>query len=195
MAEPSADSPNPAPQPVEGPTPATGPTPVTMRWWVIVLFGLWSVFVWSTRTVNIWRDLLLSTDEKVVLTVMAAIFVVLGLAVALIGLGLRRWAPSRVDIVTVGVLGGWTCGVWFLRIVEMVADGDHGAAFILVHVVLAAISIALAAWSWRELAAVRPLVFGASSADEPEDEDVPLEGSAEDEGELEAGSVVSEARQ
>jgi hypothetical protein len=146
-----------------------------VRWGVIVAFGLWSAVVWSARVVNVWRDLLLSTDEKVLLTVMAAIFLVLGVAVVLIGLGLRRWAPTRVDIVTVGVLGGWTCGVWFLRIVDIASD-DHGLAFVVVHTMLAAVSIALAGLSWRELAAARPAVDEAPPPAEP-------------------GSVVAEAQQ
>jgi hypothetical protein len=188
MAAPTTDAPSLDDQPDTG----EFVSPVRLRWWIVVLFGLWSVLVWSARTVNLWRDLLLSTDEKVVLTVMAGIFVVLGLAVALIGLGLRKWAPTRVDIIAVGVLGGWTCGVWFLRIVEMIASGDHGTVFIAVHVVLAGASIALAAWSWQELAAARPLAFGSAAGDVADGEaDSPV---AEDPG-LEAGSVAAQARQ
>src|SRR5262245_56707113 len=110
MAAPTTDSPFPAPPAFDGPAPAA-----VGRWWIVSLFGAWSAFVWATRTVNVWRDLLLSTDEKVVLTVVAAIFVVLGVAALCIGVGLRKWAPTRVDVITVGVLGGWTCGVWLLR--------------------------------------------------------------------------------
>jgi hypothetical protein len=121
------------------------------RWGVVAGLGAWSMVVWAARLVNIWRDLLLSTDEKVVATITAVVFVVLGVAVLCIGIGLRRWPPTRVDIITVGVLGGWTCGVWFLRMFDIVSEGDHGAAFIVVHGVLALISVGLAAWSWNEL--------------------------------------------
>jgi hypothetical protein len=147
-----------------------------IRWGVIVGFGAWSVFVWSSRVVNVWRDLLLSTDEKVIHTVMAGIFVVLGLAVVLIGLGFRRWAPSRVDIVTVGVLGGWTCGVWLLRMLDIISD-DHSLGFVVVHAALAVVSVALAGWSWSEMARARPVLA------EP---DTPT---------ADPGSVVAEAQQ
>jgi hypothetical protein len=150
---------------------------VRIRWGVIVGFGLWSVFVWSTRLVNIWRDLLLSTDEKVVLSVMALVFVVLGLAVALIGIGLRKWVPTRVDVIAVGVLGGWTCGVWALRLLDIITSGDHSGPFILVHTALAAVSIALAAWSWTQIAAARPVLEEAPAAEVPAAEVVPSEPS------------------
>lgn len=165
---------------------------VRIRWSVIVGFGVWSMVVWALRTVSLWRDLLLSTDEKVVMTVMAAVFVVLGLAVALIGLGLRKWPPTRVDVVTVGVLGGWTCGVWFLRMLEMVASGDHSAPFIIVHLVLAVISCGLAAWSWQELASARPAPAVPALAGAPDDAGLPVDADAQPLG---PGSVTAEARQ
>jgi hypothetical protein len=122
---------------------------------VIAAFGAWSAAVWGARLVNIWRDVLLSTDEKVALSVIALIFVGLGLVVLVIGIGLRRWAVTRPDVVAIGVLGGWTVGVWVLRTIDIVrsselAGGDeHGAAFVVVHGVLALGSIALAALAWR----------------------------------------------
>lgn len=128
---------------------------VDLNWKLIVAFGAWSVFVWSTRIVNIWRDLLLTTDERVWLSVMALVFVVLGIATLVIGVGLRRWPPTRGDLITVGMLGGWTVGIWVTRTFDIVVGGDHAIPFVVVHVVLAVVSIALAGLSWRELAPSR----------------------------------------
>jgi hypothetical protein len=47
-------------------------------------------------------------------------------------------------------LAGWTIGVWVVRSVG-IATGDHSAAFTAVHLLLATISIALAARGWRQV--------------------------------------------
>jgi hypothetical protein len=137
------------------PERAAHPEAADLNWKLIVAFGAWSVFVWSTRVVNIWRDLLLTTDERVWLSVMALVFVVLGIATLVIGVGLRRWSPTRGDLITVGMLGGWTVGIWVVRTFDIVIGGDHAIPFVVVHVVLAVVSIALAGLSWRELASSR----------------------------------------
>jgi hypothetical protein len=41
-------------------------------------------------------------------------------------------------------LAGWTLGVWVVRAVDIAFLSDHGAAFVIVHVVLAVVSVALA---------------------------------------------------
>ena len=48
-------------------------------------------------------------------------------------------------------LAGWTVAVWIVRTVG-IATGDHDAAFIAVHVVLAVVSIALSVLALREQA-------------------------------------------
>ena len=45
------------------------------------------------------------------------------------------------------VLAGWTTVVWVVRAADIALGGDHEAAFIAVHVVLAVVSTGLAAWA------------------------------------------------
>jgi hypothetical protein len=126
-----------------------------VRWAVVAGFGAWSTLVWATRIRNIWGDVLLSTDEKAMLTVVALVFVGLGIGVFFVGISLRRWFPQRSDVIAVGVLGGWTLGVWASRVIDIAFGGDHEVPFIVVHVLLAVVSVGLAAWSWSVVAEAR----------------------------------------
>lgn len=53
-------------------------------------------------------------------------------------------------------LAGWTVAVWSVRAVDIALLSDHEAAFVAVHVVLAAASITLAVLAARPLLAGRP---------------------------------------
>ena len=120
------------------------------RSWVIALVT-WTGFVWTTRIGNIWGDDGLTDGEKWGRTGLALSFTVLAVAV---GLALvRRAAWLRP---TVGALAGWTTVVWVVRVVG-IATGDHDAAFVVVHVVLAVVSIALAVLAWRAITAAAPV--------------------------------------
>jgi hypothetical protein len=143
--------------PPDGPasTSAAGPARPVVRWAVVSVFGAWSTLVWTTRIRNIWGDVLLSTEEKAAYTVIALVFVGLGIGVFFVGISLRRWFPQRSDVIAVGVLGGWTLGVWASRVIDIAFGGDHEAPFIAVHVLLAVVSVALAVWSWRVVAEAR----------------------------------------
>jgi hypothetical protein len=105
---------------------------------------VWTFFVWTTRIGNIWGDDALTAGEKWGRTGLALSFTVLAIAVA--------WAlwrrPAWLRTVVLG-LAGWTVAVWAVRSVG-IALGDHGAGFITVHLVLAAVSIALAVLAVRE---------------------------------------------
>jgi hypothetical protein len=108
---------------------------------------VWTLLVWTTRINNIWADDTLDTTGKAGRTALALSFTVLALAV---GWALVRRA-DRVRPVVV-VLAVWTTAVWIVRAVG-IAAGDHSAAFVAVHVVLAVVSIGLAALAVRERAA------------------------------------------
>jgi hypothetical protein len=95
----------------------------------------WTLFVWAGRVVNVWRDDSLSTAGQLGRSALAASFV--GLAVA--ALFRRR---------LVRVLALWTVAVWAVTSIGIVRH-HHTAAFVVVHLVLAAVSVALAAWAWR----------------------------------------------
>ena len=112
----------------------------------------WTLLVWTTRIGNIWGDDELTTGEKWGRTGLALSFTVLVLAV---GYAVYRQAPWRG--LAVKALAGWTIGVWVSRSFG-IATGDHDAAFIAVHLVLAVVSIVLSVLAVREEArALRPV--------------------------------------
>ena len=106
---------------------------------------IWTVLVWTTRIANIWRDHALTDGEKGGRTALALSFTVLVLVVAHAVYHRTTWRD-----VAVKVLAGWTLGVWVTRSYA-IATGEHRAAFIAVHLVLAAVSIALAGLAVREV--------------------------------------------
>jgi hypothetical protein len=105
---------------------------------------VWTLLVWTTRIGNIWNDDALTDGEKWGRTGLALSFTVLALAV-----GHAVWHRTSWRDLAVKVLAGWTIGVWLTRSVG-IATGDHEAAFIAVHLVLAVISTALAIAAVRE---------------------------------------------
>jgi hypothetical protein len=107
-----------------------------------VALAMWTVLVWTTRIGNIWGDDELTAGEKWGRTGLALSFTVLALAV-----GHALWHRSSWLRAAVGALAAWTVVVWVVRSVG-ISTGDHEAAFIAVHLVLAAVSLALSAAAW-----------------------------------------------
>ncbi len=105
---------------------------------------VWTLLVWTTRIGNIWGDDALSGGEKWGRTGLAMSFTVLALAV-----GHAVWHGSSWRGLAVKALAAWTIGVWVVRAAG-IATGDHEAAFIAVHLVLAAVSITLSVAAVRE---------------------------------------------
>jgi hypothetical protein len=118
----------------------------TRRLPVTIALCAWTLLVWTTRIGNIWGDADLTTGEKWGRTGLALSFTVLALAVVvLVAVHQRRpWRGLAVKI-----LAGWTIGVWVTRSYG-IATGDHDAAFIAVHLVLAVVSIVLSVLAVRE---------------------------------------------
>lgn len=119
-------------------------------WLTVVGFALWTLVVWATRIDNVASDEELDTAGKVARMALAGSFI--GLAVvslARAGRG-RRQGLSPRTIYVIGPFAVWTVLVWVVRSAGIVVD-DYGAAFKVVHTVLAAVSIGLA------IAAVRAL--------------------------------------
>lgn len=112
---------------------------------IVVALVAWTLVIWSQRISNIWQDQDLDTSGQLSRTALAASFVGLALVVAVAG-----WRGSRETLVrTVGVLGMWTTVVWLVRATDILF-GDHGAAFKLVHTLLAVVSMALALAAYRQ---------------------------------------------
>lgn len=109
-----------------------------------IVLVVWTFLVWTTRINNIWSDDALSDSDKWGRTALALSFTLLALAAAV---ALWRGAEWLSGVLL--VLTGWTIGVWLTRSVG-IATGDHGAGFKVVHLVLAAVSIALSAATIHE---------------------------------------------
>jgi cobalamin synthase len=105
---------------------------------------VWSLFVWTTRIGNIWGDDALTNGEKWGRTGLALSFTALAAIVAVALYRRVAWLELAVK-----ALAGWTIGVWVTRSFG-IATGDHSAAFVTVHLVLAVISIALSLLAVRE---------------------------------------------
>jgi hypothetical protein len=117
---------------------------MSRRFPAILALCAWTLLVWTTRLGNIWGDDDLTTGEQWGRTGLALSFTVLAVAAGYAVLRARPWRRLAVRL-----LAGWTIGVWVTRSFG-IATGDHDAAFIVVHLVLAVVSIALSALAVRE---------------------------------------------
>jgi hypothetical protein len=117
----------------------------------VSLLVLWTVVVWAGRVRNVNADPALEGWGYWSPLLLSASFLVLSVVTA--GALVRRWRhpyqerAARSLSFAVRVLAGWTTAVWILRAGDIALGGDHEAAFIAVHVVLAAVSIGLAGWA------------------------------------------------
>ena len=109
----------------------------------------WTIFVWGSRLRNIAVDSALSTAAKTRGSIVAGVFVVAALGF-LAHLMARRPALRRVA----AAFAWWTVGWWSVR-VFLILGHDHSVAFTVVHLVLAAVSAALAIGAWAVLR-IRP---------------------------------------
>ena len=101
--------------------------------WALVL---WTLFVWGTRMANILTD-----GGGAGALAVALVLTVLGVAAAASLAGaLVPWAVAALAVVTLAV--------WAARVPLLLAH-DHGAGFVVVHLVLAGVSVALAVLALR----------------------------------------------
>jgi hypothetical protein len=114
----------------------------------VVALVVWTFFVWTTRINHIVGDDALDGGQKLARVALALSFSALGGAVVVALAQRPAWLRA-----TVSALAVWTVAVWAVRAVA-IGLGDHDAAFIAVHLVLAVVSVVLAALATRE---VRPL--------------------------------------
>lgn len=117
-------------------------------------FLIWTVFVWGiVRVRNIMGDAELSSSERtwpLILTatlwVPAAVLLV-SLVVALI----RKRPFAQAATIGVAVLGVWTTLVWMVRAFDIALASNRELPFIVVHLLLAVISVGLAVAAARAL--------------------------------------------
>lgn len=115
---------------------------------VVAGFVAFTAFVWVQRLVNLARG-----DESAVTVSVTLSVVLLVLAVAtalgLVVVAARGWTtPPPLVAMVWRVAAGVTVAVWIVRAVQITLAW-RSLGFVVVHVVLAAVSIALAVGTWR----------------------------------------------
>ena len=103
-----------------------------MRW--LPALALWTLFVWGGRV--------RLADGAPGSTVLALAFVILAAWL------LAAWWTRRDAVVPLAVVGVVTIGVWVARLVDIALFSDHSAGFVVVHAVLAIVSIVLVSVAW-----------------------------------------------
>ena len=111
-------------------------------WPVWALVG-WTLFVWGTRVGTIWSDDALDIPGRIGRSLLVTSFLVLA---ALAVIALVRRDPRLSNVVR--VFAAWTAAVWFVRMIDM-ATADHSVSFVVVHGVLAVVSLVLAGLAFR----------------------------------------------
>ena len=117
----------------------------------------WSLFVWVGRVRNALGDPELSGSERVGPLLLATSFVVPALVLAVVLFTSARRSRGVGPVLRYGVLAlaAWTCGVWVVRMVDIAFGGDWEVAFVVVHAVLAVVSVGLAIVAARAVSDVR----------------------------------------
>lgn len=116
-----------------------------LRHWTVLVFGAWNAAIWLSRVRNILADQELDRAAKALWLVPAVVFGLGGL------LALWSWWRGRSAVVLplMGVLAA-TLFYWPIRIVFILFDG-RSAAFRIVHLLLAVVSVGLALLAVRRL--------------------------------------------
>ncbi|MEM9564448.1 MAG: hypothetical protein AAGA93_17630 [Actinomycetota bacterium] len=122
--------------------PAARPSARRLAW--PLAFAAWTLFVWGGRLRNLIQEPGPLADVSRWSLVASIVFSVLGLAVtAVAALAARSRAVAALLTAAVAALGSLTVAVWVPRAID-IALGDHDPGFVVVHVVLAVVSIVLA---------------------------------------------------
>ncbi len=116
------------------------------RW--IAAFGLWTLFVWTTRIGTALGEDDLSGAARAGKVALAVAFTLLGVALLTVAWRSRGRALRPTEVGVVRLAAAWTVAVWIVRGIQ-IATADHEAAFVVVHLVLAVVSIGLAAMTTR----------------------------------------------
>ncbi len=115
----------------------------------VLVFGLWTLFVWGGRLRNLWLDPGGFAEASRWSLVGSIVFTLLGLAVVAVWLANRLGSASNSSSgpgilrLVLWPLAGLTTVVWLLRAAD-ISLGDHSIGFIVVHLVLAVVSVGLA---------------------------------------------------
>ncbi|HEY5153812.1 MAG TPA: hypothetical protein VIJ47_03690 [Acidimicrobiales bacterium] len=123
--------------------------------WPVIVFILWTLFVWLNRISNALRNSALSTGSKSFSVALSLSVVALAAAAAVVVV--RGWSRpwTRAEALVLKVAAGWTGLLWLFLVPKILIDGRPAgftgnlAGFKAVHSVLGLVSVALAVWVWR----------------------------------------------
>ena len=126
----------------------------------VAIFGAWTTLVWLQRIANIAGDDELVGGERTFNFVRAAAFVIAGIAVLVVAV---RPVSAEMRLRVVAAAGLVSTALWVQRFITIPGNG-HTTGFVVVHMVLGAISIGLAVWAFL---AVRPAAQRRESSEVP----------------------------
>jgi hypothetical protein len=130
----------------------------------VAVLGLavWSLVLWTGRLGLAWGTTG-STGSKVLATVPVAIFVALGVALAVVVLSRASAALTDAGRRFAVAVAVWTVAYWVVRLPFILTD-SHGAGFKGVHAVLAVLSWTVAGLALRSLRRDPSTVVPAATA-------------------------------
>jgi len=117
-------------------------------------FLIWTIFVWGVvRVRNIMNDPDLSSSERTWPLILAATLWIpaAALLVTLLVTLIRKQEFAQPLKIVVAVLGVWTTLVWMVRAFDIALTSNRELPFIVVHLLLAVISVGLAVLAARSL--------------------------------------------
>jgi len=135
------------------------------RRWPVLLFALWTGYVWVTRIVNAWTASTETVTAKVVSTVVSVVLVAGAVALLAILARARSRPLEAIEVRVLRTMSVATLVVWVVRVPQILLDADHDVPFKVVHVTLAVLSLVLAGLTWR--VAGREVVGGSETSDRP----------------------------
>jgi len=135
----------------------------------VLIFVVWTLYVWLNRISNAMGNTSLSSSGKAFSVVLSLSVVTLALAAGVVAV--RGWTRgwSRSEVLVLKVAAGWAGGLWLVLVPKILVDGrptgfdGNLTAFKAVHVVLGLISIGLALWVWRVSSASAEELAGQES--------------------------------
>jgi hypothetical protein len=136
---------------------------------VLVLFAGWTLFVWVGRIRNLAQEPGPIAEASRWSLLGSVAFTVLGLLLLATSASARLGSGRGPLRPVVAALGALTTGVWVVRALD-IALGDHSIGFVVVHLVLAVVSIGLAVASWL---ALRPSTTAGIGGGGPSDGRLP----------------------
>lgn len=120
-------------------------TPARFRHWSVAALAVWSVAIWVARVRNIFADDTLSSAARAAWLVPVVLFVVGGITA-----GLAWWKGRGQLLRPIALFCVVSSLYWLVRLVFVLID-HRSVGFVLVHAVLAMVSIGLAALVLKRL--------------------------------------------